>query len=490
MLRILQVGAGPSGASFLRQLTRRLGNSMSKVEYTVVDEMLSGGGAAFRTPCNTHILNLPASSMSLDPNNADEFLEWRETYKTIWQENIDSNEEVWSEYPPRKLYGIYVQYVLNETIRSFRNIRLCRDKVVNIVPMGSDNYIVEFSENKTAIFDLVILCIGSVPIKPLFDESVNGFIASPYSEFSVPDNANVGIIGTRLSAIDTALKLKETGHRGKITMASKSGKLPSVIGPPYHYTYKDFKEALAETVNSPSLVEVFNVFKHEVNNHCFESFSWDSISKPGPTSLGDLSGELTIVESGKVRPWQSILMSSYLTSEEIWRNLPYSERAYFLKNYANIWMRYLAAFPPASAKRIMNLISTGQLFIKDGLEYVGVDSSGFNFSYTDRPPDRFDYVIDARGLGYDEESLTRIPLIRNMLKSNLIATDELCGLRVDPESFRSLSKENLDIYILGDLTKGAFLATTDVARNLDQADRLSLVISSLVKKISKLDFSS
>ena len=61
-----------------------------------------------------------------------------------------------------------------------------------------------------------------------------GFFRNPYPTSTmvrnIPITASVCILGTGLSAIDAVLSLVEAGHQGKIIMASRNGRLPSVRG--------------------------------------------------------------------------------------------------------------------------------------------------------------------------------------------------------------------------------------------------------------------
>lgn len=80
-----------------------------------------------------------------------------------------------------------------------------------------------------------------------------------------------------------------------------------------------------------------------------------------------------------------------------------------------------------------------------------------------------EYLIDGRGVGYEEGDLKEMPLLKAMLANGSISTHPLGGVAINPLTYQALTKRCNEIpglYIVGDLTKGEFLATTDVVRNV------------------------
>ncbi|MNP46049.1 hypothetical protein D3C76_1400210 [compost metagenome] len=78
-------------------------------------------------------------------------------------------------------------------------------------------------------------------------------------------------------------------------------------------------------------------------------------------------------------------------------------------------------------------------------------------------------MIDGRGVGYGEMDLKEVPLLKNMLANGSITTHPLGGVSINPLTYQALSNRHNEIpglFVVGDLTKGEFLATTDVVRNV------------------------
>ncbi len=152
-MRVLQVGAGPTGVSLFIQLCSQLERQYSVLEYVIADERKPGSGLAFGTGYSSHLINLPASVMSINPDNPLEFVEWRAKNQSLWQEASSDEEQVWSEFPSRRLFGLYVGHQLQNALNGASFAELINTSVSCVTPIQSvGKFSVEFSNGAREIF--------------------------------------------------------------------------------------------------------------------------------------------------------------------------------------------------------------------------------------------------------------------------------------------------------------------------------------------------
>lgn len=472
-MRVLQIGAGPTGVSVFRQVYSILATQNTVLDYVIVDHKEPGKGLAFGTERNSHILNLPASIMSLHPENPLEFCEWRTNDEHFWNDG-SYGENVWSEFPPRRLFGKYVASTMNKLLMVSPFASLINKKVNAIYELKEPNrFLVKYEDGMSELFDKVILCIGHSPLKPFFNLPKDRYRHSSYEVENIPSNASIGIIGSRLSAIDAVLALKENNHQGKIYLASKSGVLPKVFDENKKpYESSGFLNKLLAITN-PTLEEIIEIHKNEIKQ----------VMNIDDKSLHDLFFVINSQESferefdllGLRSEWQSVLFSSYSIVDQIWKKLKQADKHIFLKNYYGLWMTFLAAYPLESAKKIKFLMDNEQLKVISGLEEIKINENIFSLIQKSGNNILIDYLIDGRGVGYQEEDLRTSSLLSSLLDGGLIQVHENGGLKIDTISYEAEGIKGLtkNLHIVGDLTKGEFLSTTDVGRCVDHSVKFS-----------------
>lgn len=467
-MRILQIGAGPTGASLFNQLYFQIEKSTPTLEYVIVDNKKPGNGTAFGTSYNSHLINLPASTMSINPNNLREFVEWRARNQFFWQDGSFDEAQAWSEFPPRRLFGTYVEQQFQNTLNNAPHAEFVKTSVVCVTPIASGGkFIVEFENRTKELFDNVVICIGHAPKAPFFPSAPSNFYHTPYQKLQIPINATVGIIGSRLTAIDAALALQEKGHTGKIFMISRSGKLPKVIAKHHGYDYGQFTDYLLKETNH-TLDSLITIHKREIERVSGNTIDWAAITQIQATKSKDLENEIINCANGN-HLWQSVLLASYNVIDKLWSNLNPSEKARFMSDFYGTWMTYLAAFPAFSARKILAMMKSAQLRILSELKGVETTEQGFSIYHGDNSCLNVDYLIDGRGVGYGEADLKKLPLLKNMFANGAIKPHAFGGLAINPSTFQAISNSGREVnglYIVGDLTKGEFLATTDVVRNV------------------------
>lgn len=465
-MRVLQIGAGPSGVAVFREMYKKLKASFDFLDYVIADAGTPGGGLAFGTKFNTHILNLPASIMGLDPSNPLEFVQWRSRFHSLWDDGSYPADEAWSDFPPRRLFGHYVSSVMGQLLSVAENASLIKKRVCSISELaGCNKFVAQYDSGESELFDKVILCIGHLPLSPLFGSEYTRYFSSPYSDNEIPGRARVGVIGSRLTAIDSVLALREMGHIGDIFMISRSGKLPKVIDlqRPAYDAQAFLKCLLTEPVGS--LETLINLHRIEIERVAGD---YNEDLKQTLSPVSDAAAlKATLDGLGRGNGWQNVLLASYTIVDRLWYALSDRDKEIFLKKHYGLWMTYLAAFPPMSARRLLAEMDEGRLSLSCGLVKIEPVSHGFDLLKEDGSKESVDYLVDGRGVGYNYDDLKLDPLIGSLLQQGLVEVHPHGGLKVDRTTYEAIGKDGeltLNFHIFGDMTKGEFLATTDVGR--------------------------
>jgi uncharacterized NAD(P)/FAD-binding protein YdhS len=484
---IVIIGCGPSGTSILDQLSKQAERSPLAARITVIDPNGPGGGLAFGAGPDCHILNLAAPVMSLDPGDPLAFVRWM-------GDDVAHRHWADTEYPPRWVFGRYVTHVGDVALARLRAAGWPADVIAgaatDIARATDGGYEVAVGSSTTIRADLVVLALGHLPPDRFTDlAGAPHHHPSPYGGPALDADVTVAVLGSRLSAIDVVLVRHEADHRGRTTLVSRSGRLPSIIGPSEPYEPRVLKKELVGSLapDSIALDDLVALLQSEIETATGRSLDWERVLAPPPTTAHSFLAELDFVERGAQRPWQSVLIGIYPLVPALWRALDPVGRTDFLAGTYSSWMSYLAAFPLPSARRIGDLFRTDRLTVRGGFTGVQQTAEGWTLDLGSRESITADVIVDGTGPGYDLERATS-PLVRSLLASGRAVPSPWGGLEVDARTLRVLPAAGLTeldragIYAVGDLTRGRFLATADVGQSVRQAQVLSDHLLGLVNR--------
>jgi uncharacterized NAD(P)/FAD-binding protein YdhS len=484
--RILQVGCGPTGTSVLRQLLPRLSGAGVTVRYEVADPAAMGPGLAFATPYDLHLLNVRADRMSLDPDDRGEFARWRAAHGSAWAAGFGDPTAGWHDYPPRRLFGMYLRDVLGDTLRSAdacgQRVDLAEDLVVAARRGTEGRWHCRFASGAVGEYDRVILAVGHLPSARYAPEDGRArFLHSPWGELPFREDARVGVIGTRLTGIDAALALRERGHRGPVTLASRSGWLPSVKGRiTAGHELGELPDFVArQRDGTATLGVVAEVVRREVEAAQGAPIDWQRALHPPPSTAATLRAELAIAESGQVVAWQSTLAAIVPWVPALWRLLEPAGRELLMSSYVGAWAVRIASFPAITARRLLEMTDSGQLAICAGLRAVRAAGSGYRMVFDDDAVP-VDVVINATGPGYGRDSLDATALTRDLLRTGAATPHRYGGVLVDERTFEPIDAHGVasaGLHVVGDLTRGVWLATNAVENTVRQSVELAEVLT-------------
>ncbi len=241
--RIVVVGAGLGGTA---TAIRLLQFAREPAEIVLIERRAGyrNAGPAYDRDSNHwhHVFNIQAGRMSAFREDVDDFVNWanheadRDGWPAEWRDFTFTEPGP----APRRIYPDYLADRLAQAAReALDDVTLIEadGEVVDLAVRGThvDVVIEDLSRpdgRATLAADHVILATGLERKYPAFAAGVldhPAFVREPYSAdgieriLAVPPGAVVAIVGTLLSAYDSAGLLLRRGHAGKIYMISRSG---------------------------------------------------------------------------------------------------------------------------------------------------------------------------------------------------------------------------------------------------------------------------
>src|SRR6478609_3277619 len=122
-MNIAIIGGGFCGTVLAARLLKDKSDSV--LDITLIEKRHDiGKGIAYSTNKTFHLLNVKAENMSAFPEKPDHFMEW------LNQKSIPLSS---SEYMPRKLYGMYLNEILEDAMLSIsdkRTFKIVREEAI------------------------------------------------------------------------------------------------------------------------------------------------------------------------------------------------------------------------------------------------------------------------------------------------------------------------------------------------------------------------
>lgn len=447
MKRITIIGGGASGTLLTANLLRHSNGSRLAVNVVEKRERLARG-VAYSTDVDCHLLNVPASRMGAFPDAVGDFHSWLGANGC---DDYDANAFV-----PRTLFGRYLSETLGKAIESRSPASEIDFIDAEAVDIGDDNdsATVILDSGQAISSDRVVIAFGNshAPHPTVADLSFteaekyfrDPWVADVFQKISATDD--VFIIGTGLSMVDMVLHLHRRGHRGKISAISTRGLLPAVhkLG----FSYDPFVDELRHFTRITDLLKA-------VRKHAEKASSNGS-------------------------DWRAVIDSLRPHTQELWLNLPTSEKKYFMQHLSRYWNVARHRMAPEAAEVLGKLREAGQLTIHKGrLKTIEHSSGGFDITFAsvgDYQTVRADAILNCIGSESNFERLES-PLVRSMMAKGMIRNDPISqGLDATPD-WRLISRDGKpsdSIYTLGTALKGVLWESTAIPEIRTQARDLAV----------------
>ncbi|TWU73587.1 hypothetical protein ED733_004917 [Metarhizium rileyi] len=461
---IVIVGGGASGLSVLLQLIERVKDGKQIRDVVLLERSaIPGPGLPYSNSCAGTIINMHSDSMGLYFDKPLDF--------TRWRKNLADGS-----FPSRETYGQYLEATMCQAIQQARcvglNICVLHQEANEIDRLYDDTLLLTLGNGLRLISSCVILALGN------FTSACNahlldlpGFFPSPWplSQFeSLPKDAPVLVVGSRLSAVDIASYLSDKGHEGTITFMSRSGRLPKVQGgsSPYsrRYALHDLARQ-AEASPEESLFQLMSGLTDELSHATDGDWSWLVDNKP---PLKQLQDDIRAVQNDQVR-WQEVLRGTAPLMEKYWNSLSPKGQQLFMTKFNSAWMRFRHGMPMQNAQKLLKMLQQSRLRVVTGsyVSWDGIFKAETSLGLIETP-----YVIEATG---QECRLDRIrsPLLQSALRKQLLKPHPVGGIDVDFDTLCA----SPGIYAIGSLTRGTHFYVSAIDRVAAHAARISCAIT-------------
>ncbi|MBO3460502.1 FAD/NAD(P)-binding protein [Aetokthonos hydrillicola Thurmond2011] len=219
------IGGGLSGSLVAANL---LQNATTPVSIKLIERNPEiGRGVAYSTPVESHLLNVPAGKMSAFADKPDHFLNWLHSQG---YEQVSA-----STFVPRKIYGDYIQAILNQALENapaYVQLEKIVDEAIAI-QAKDDGTKVYLRSGQSLHVQKAVLAVGNFPAslpKPIASLGKNNpYVRDAWSSDAISDlkaEDSILLVGTGLTMVDVVVALHQQGFRGKILAVSRHGLMP------------------------------------------------------------------------------------------------------------------------------------------------------------------------------------------------------------------------------------------------------------------------
>ncbi len=422
-----------------------------------------GQGIAYSTATTCHLLNVSAGNMSAFPKDGGHFLRWLyHNYRELAP--FLPLEISASTFIPRKVYGLYIQSILEDAQATAPTEVKLERAIAEVVAVeklsppdpNSSEIKLSLSNHQTITTNKVVLALGNSPTAPPqtqpLDYARNAWSADALA--SLDRDAPVLLIGTGLTMVDMVLSLHERQHRGKIYAISRRG-----LSPQRHQPTKPYPAFLTPESAPKTVLGLFKQLRSEVKIAASQGYDWRSV-----------------IDS--LRP----------LTQKLWQLLPLEEQLRFLRHVSPYWDVHRHRIASQVAEVIDELLNSGQLTIAAG-RIQGYEQTPQGVEVTIQPrqnkSQNQDYqvnyvlavhrVVNCTGIAVNYGRSTH-PLVESLRSQGLISPNAL-GLGIDTEANGAIvdktGKASPDFYTIGTPRKGDLWETIAVPELRSQAQALA-----------------
>lgn len=403
-----------------------------------------GPGIAYGGCDASHLLNVPVSRMGAFPESPGAFHSWIERTRP--------RQFAPGDFVPRALFASYLDSVLDEALTAACRApselaqapapMFVQDVLVRAEPLQRHVDLLFGSGATLRVRALLMApglpmarapwrnCDEDVPLMhlspdPWSPNALRGFAA----------DAPVVIVGSGLTAIDIVSALRRSGHTGRITLLSRSGRLP-----------------LPHATSA-------------VTNAEYDTALLARGAREALRVVRQASGEL----QERKLPWQGAIDGLRALTTPVWSSWSTRERARFLRHIRPLWEIHRHRAPSALLDDIAIQQREGSLVIRRGsVQALRRGRHGVVVTARSGIGPNFDLdaarVINCAGPAQGVRD-TADPLISSLLQDGVATTDDLgIGLRTDAEG-RLVGQDGRPhdrMWLVGALRRGDLWESTAV----------------------------
>ncbi|MEW1881091.1 FAD/NAD(P)-binding protein [Rhodococcus sp. NPDC080181] len=401
------IGAGAAGTAVLWAVARH--GAAESIE--IIDPLEPGRGRVFDTAHTLLRCNTSAAVMSLRADDVDDFVEY------LRRTGAPSEP---SEFVPRHLFGGYIRSCLREARSAAANRGLSvenqRARAMWVAPrVNGRGYRIGLDDGRSTTADHVLVAPGVGP--PTVPFSLRGFVSSP-TFFATPypvdrvihslsARSRILVIGTRLSAVDSALTLGAAGHQ--VTLTSRSGELPAVRTSLRHNLVATLDtnalESLSiESEHLPSAL--LRLIRRATRDICDLPLARQTSSAVDPVLR--MREELALADAGETLWQETIAQLIDVINDRLSRVDDPRVRGVAMQRGSRLVNRYISAIPTTNARLLMELIDAGQARVASGvpINIARTGNDGWRCTWRDGTQDFYDAIVCAAGFQPPTLSIT------------------------------------------------------------------------------------
>lgn len=457
--RIAIIGGGFTGATIARHLAERGFDSLQEITVFEPREHL-GAGLAYDTTDPSLRLNVAAHRMRAVPGDPGAFVRWLESSRSLaFDPEAISDGGI---YARRRDFGAFMHDQMKPFVESGQ-IRHVRERVRNVQRLQGQ-WEIEGTAGTRVHADIVVIATGYPPpsVPAQLSNSlirsrklISHIYGGSLSAACEPED-DILIVGAGLTALDVIASLRAHGHRGKITLLSRTGLLPRCQAP------GDF---------SPH-----------------GEFDLDTVSTARDLLSTVRSTLRKVTEDGL--PWQSVFDALRHQGQRIWMQLPSSERRRLLRHLRRWYEVHRYRMPPQLGAILGREMENGAVAQATGrLGRVQEHDGRLHVQIAvSRGEPHQTLIVDRIVLATGPDMahvLDHQPLLQTMHRQGLLTEDQLgLGIACDGESraFARNGRATATLFVAGPLARGTFGELTGVPEIVAQ---VTTVVDSILKMQSR-----
>lgn len=432
------IGAGASGTL----LAWRLWKIGVEAKVVVIGDAPEPAlGLAYGTRCSSHFLNVCASGMSAIAEYPQHFLRWARLYH---------DPDVQAEsFLPRMVYGQYLSSLWKDAEADYvqGHVLTCQ--------RASSGWRLTLADGQTLEASYVVLATGNFAPASLSDprRQVPGYYPSAWQNdlyARIQPDEDVALIGTGLTAVDVLMRLRERGHRGRITAISRHGWYPT---------------SHAAGLSGESEV----VF-----------------AETAPTARAYLAAFRQCLRRGS--PWRSVVNALRSQTNTLWGRLSWEEKRRFSRHLQRRWDIVRHRMAPVLREQLDADIRSGTLVtLKGRVEHVeaAADRVQLSIQGADGLSSlTVDHAVNCTGPSRDYRAVGSA-LLTDLLEQGRVQQTPLGGLVCNSAGALQDRRGawSTTLYALGPMRWGTLFETTAMPEIRQQAAELANV---LAKQMSDL----
>jgi uncharacterized NAD(P)/FAD-binding protein YdhS len=354
-----------------------------------------GRGVAYSTTESVHLVNGPAATFSLHPEEPDHLVHWLAENAPRYGWTLPA--DIAGSFPPRYLYGTYVRDELHRAISTARSGSTFRHVRAAASSLASAPHRVEIvtSQGDTITADEVVLALGVFqPDLPKKETSVAhhpAFATSAWDAAALDrlvEAEEILLIGSSLSMVDAVASMEARGFRGQYQVISRRGQF----------------------IEDRRNVEPERDFLAE---------------SPLPTTARSL---LSIVKAERralaaaAKDWQALPVAIRPHILPLWQKAGDAERLRFARHLRAFWDVTAHRAAPDSYRAVSNAIAEGRLRHRPA-RLLAMKPSGRSIAVTLKSRTggtevhSFGGVIDCRGHQLHDWRRISDPFVRSLVES-------------------------------------------------------------------------